>query len=67
VSEPQPARQGKTIAVWLPWSVVEALSQQGRPAAVAAEIIASSLGLPLGRQRREWGSKPPRRKTDEQA
>jgi hypothetical protein len=64
VSEPQPARKGKTIAVWLPWSVVEALSQQGRPAAVAAEIIASSLGLPLGRQRREWGSKPPRRSKD---
>jgi hypothetical protein len=61
------ARQGKTVAVWLPKSIVEALEERGRPAHVAAELLAAAVGLPLERQRREWGSKPPREKTDEQA
>jgi hypothetical protein len=53
---PSHARTGRTLGVFLPWAILEALEQRGRASHVAAELIAAGLGLELQRQRAPHGS-----------
>ena len=47
---------GRTLGVFLPYDILEALGQRGRASHVAAELIAAGLGLELQRQRAPHGS-----------
>jgi hypothetical protein len=53
---PSHARTGRTLGVFLPYDIIEALGARGRASHVAAELIAAGLGLELQRQRAPHGS-----------